>query len=304
MGPITSLAVLEFRCCGKVQASWLEMVSNLMQWFSKRFPFSAPYFEGWLLEKIFHPLLLCIEVMVRLQIISYWRFWDGLDSGELGRNLVGVDGFPFTSLQAVLGLGGQPSTCQVAPPHNGPLSWDISCGVFSCEGCSNREAFCWEAATWKPTWDESKTFSSVRGIAKLRKTRWILLEVAPGCAVHLPAAGDAASLAEAELQCLKFFLSLANGKQWFLTLVWECLRYRMRDIAGYLTAGTDCKFPQFVDGPNWCGEVENFAVILWCIVWKIWTLQGCNKAKKPLASVPIPKATTTSVPATRLFLGV
>lgn len=46
---------------------------------------------------------------------------------------------------------------------------------------------------------------------------------------------------------LEVFSQFCNGKQWFLTLVWE-------DIAWYLIAGTDCKFPQFVDGPNWCGE--------------------------------------------------
>lgn len=78
---------------------------------------------------------------------------------------------------------------------------------------------------------------------------------------------------------LEVFSQFGNGKQWFLSLVWECLRYLMRDIAGYLIAGTDCKFPQFVDGPNWCGEVEKFAVILWCIVWKCGLCKGATKLK-------------------------
>ena len=85
MGPTTYLAVLEFRCCGKVQASWLEMVSNLMQWFSSVFPSFLLILKDPCVGELFpSTFAVAVEVMVRLLIISYWRCWDGLDSGELG----------------------------------------------------------------------------------------------------------------------------------------------------------------------------------------------------------------------------
>lgn len=142
-----------------------------------------------------------------------------------GGNLVGVDGFPFTSLQAVLGLGGQPSTCQVAPPHNGPLSWDISCGFFSVWWLLEStfacvEAFCWGNCHLK---------TDLGRIKQCFKRAWNR-EVAPGAVLFTShPAGDAASLAETELHFLEVFSQFGKWKAVICNEnVWECLRYLMR----------------------------------------------------------------------------
>ena len=166
-------------------------------------------------------------------------------------------GSPVSSLQAVLGLGGQPSTCQVAPLHNGPLSWDISCGFFRVRAARIERPFVGKLPPENRPGTNQRPFQACvgsRSYKDLMNSSW--MPCIWGVCCSPPSCRGCCITCRNWAAVLEVFSQFGNGKQWCLSLVWECLRYLMRDIAGYLTAGTDCKFPQFVvrRWANWCGE--------------------------------------------------